>query len=178
MKRHAKHCAGDNKKIWIIVLSAILIVTIGITVWDLFFRDTTPTLAPDYAPQEKEQNAEPFEDGNSEKMEQQQGGGAVSLTYSKEVSVDLSDETVHLMFANPKKSNQNMLIQILIHDTVIVQSGLLAPGNQVTKLDLWDTVKLSVGRYDGKIIVYYYQPDSGEKAMLNTEIPLTITVKE
>ena len=35
---------------------------------------------------------------------------------------------------------------------------------------------LSPGGYEGKFIVLYYDPDSGEKAMVNTEIPITVNV--
>lgn len=180
MSYKSKHGNTDKRKqILIIVLILILIITIGITVWALFFRDTTPTLAPDYAPQQTEENAEPFDDNsNGEKLQQQQGGGAVSLTYSKEVEIDLSENQAKLLFANPSKSNQDMMLQIVIQDTVIVQSGLLTPGHQVTKLDLFDNAKLSSGTYEGKFVVLYYQKDTGEKAMINTEIPLTITVEE
>ena len=168
-----------RKQILIIALILLLMITVAITVWALFFRDTTPVLAPDYAPQQTEENAEPFDDNsNGEKLQQQQGGGAVSITYSKEVTIDLSDNTAKLLFANPYKSNQDMMLQIVIQDTVIVQSGLLTPGHQVTKLDLFDNVKLSSGTYEGKFVVLYYQKDTGEKAMINTEIPLTIMVEE
>jgi len=176
----SKHGSTDKRKqIIIIVLILLLVITIGITVWALFFRDTTPVLAPDYAPQQTEENAEPFDDDtDGEKLQQQQGGGAVSLTYSKEVTIDLSDNVAKLLFANPYKSNQDMMLQIVIQDTVIVQSGLLTPGHQVTKLELFDNAKLSKGTYEGKFVVLYYQKDTGEKAMINTEIPLTITVEE
>lgn len=133
---------------------------------------------PDYATFDEEKNAVPFEEADTEKMEQEPGGGAVNLTYSKNVTVNLSEETVSLMFANPQRSNQNMVLQVVAHDTVIAQSGLLTPGNQVSSLELLNTVQLYTGQYDAKIVVYYYQPDSGEMAMLKTEIPLTITVKE
>ena len=176
-----KHSKGNDKrnKILIITLLLLLAITVSVTIWALFFRDVKPTLAPDYAPQQIEENAETI-DGESEgeKFPQQQGGGAVSLTYSKEVEIDLSEGEAKLLFANPSKSNQDMLIQIVIQDTVILQSGLLSPGYQVTTLDLFDDVKLTSGSYDGKFVVYYYQKDTGEKAMLNTEIPLTIKVKE
>lgn len=180
MKYKSKHNNTNRRKqLVIIVLILFLLVTIGITIWALYFRDTTPTLAPDYAPQETEANAEPIDDDASgEKLQQEQGGGAVSLTYSKEVKIDLSKNKVKLYFVNPKKSNQDMLLQIVIQDTVIVQSGLLSPGYQVATLDLFKTAKLSSGIYEGKFVVYYYQKDTGEKAMLNTEIPLTITVEE
>lgn len=169
----------QRKRILIVVLVLFLLITIGVTVWAVFFRHTTPVLAPDYAPQQTEEYAEPFDDdSNGEKLQQQQGGGAVSLTYSKETTIDLSEKTVKLMFANPNKSNQDMMIQIVVQDTVIVQSGLLSPGYQVTKLDLLDNAKLSSGQYDGKFVILYYQKDTGEKAIINTEIPITITVEE
>lgn len=177
-----KKNTDKRKLILIVVLLLLLLVTISISVWALFFRDTapqTPTLVPDYAPQQNEENAEPIEgDIDGEKLQQQQGGGAVSLTYSKEVTIDLSNRTAKLLFANPYKSNQNMMIQILIQDTVVLQSGLLKPGYQVTKLNLLESAKLSNGIYEGKFAVYYYHNDTGEKAMINTEIPITITVKE
>ena len=180
MSYKSKHGSTDKRKqIIIIVLILLLLITIGITVWALFFRDTTPVLAPDYAPQQTEENAEPIDDDtDGEKLQQQQGGGAVSLTYSKEVTIDLSDNVAKLLLANPYKSNQDMMLQIVIQDTVIVQSGLLTPGHQVTKLELFDNAKLSKGIYEGKFVVLYYQKDTGEKAMINTEIPLTITVEE
>ena len=179
MRYKAKYCSTDkSNRFLIIVLILLLLITIGITVWALFFRDTTPVLAPDYAPQETEENAEKIDGDDGEKLPQQQGGGAVSLTYSKAVAIDLSDNAAKLLFANPNKSNQDMMLQIVIQDTVIVQSGLLTPGHQVTKLELLDTAKLSKGIYEGKFVVFYYQRDTGEKAMINTEIPLTITVEE
>lgn len=168
------------KKILIPVLLLITLIAIGVTIWALFFRNTAPVLAPDYAPVEEEANAEPIGDDDSEKMEAEEGGGAVSLTYSTEVTIDLSDKAASLVFANPSKSVQDMVVQIVIDDTVIVQSGTLKPGNQVTTLDLLDGAEsqLQPGGYDGKFVVFYYDPDTGEKAVVNTEIPITITVQE
>jgi hypothetical protein len=37
--------------------------------------------------------------------------------------------------------------------------------------------KLTKGGYDGKFVVLYYNQDTGEKAILKTEIPVTVTVK-
>lgn len=160
------------------ILLIITVIAICVTVWALFFRDSGPALAPDYAPQEEEQNAETIPNDTGEKMENPEGGGSVSLTYSREVFIDLSDEIATLLFANPGKSNQDMILQIVIQDTVIVQSGTLKPGNQVTVLDLLNGAakKLSAGTYEGNFNVLYYNPETGEKAIVNTEIPITITV--
>lgn len=164
----------------ILILLIVTAIAICITVWALFFRNTGPALAPDYAPREEEQNAETIAGDAGEKMDNPEGGGSVSLTYSREVSIRLSEETATLLFANPGKSNQDMVLQIVIQDTVIVQSGTLKPGNQVTTLNLLDGAakKLSAGTYEGNFNVLYYNPETGEKAIVNTEIPVTITVNE
>ena len=169
-----------KRHLLIIILSVVTVAAVVVSAWALFFREETPVLAPDYAPQETESNAEPIEDDDTSKLDSPEGGGAVSLLYSTEVSIDLSDKKATLVFGNPAKSTQDMIIQLVIQDTVVIQSGRLTPGNQVATLDLLkDAEKLLVaGGYEGKFGVLYYTQQSGEKAMLNTEIPVTITVTD
>ena len=73
-----------------------------------------------------------------------------------------------------------MVLQIAVQNTVILQSGTLKPGNQVKLLTLLEGMEaqLSPGGYEGKFVVLYYDPDTGEKSMVNTEIPITIHVVE
>ena len=162
------------------VLALITVVAVCITVWALFFRDSggQQVLTPDYAPQKQEQNAETIPDDTGDKMAPPEGGGAVSLTYSNEVKIDISDKAAAVYFANPGKSNQDMVLQIVIQDTVILQSGTLSPGHQVKLLNLLEGAEemLQPGGYEGKFIVLYYDQTSGEKSMVNTEIPITINV--
>ena len=168
-------------KIIIIVLIFITAAAIGVTIWALFFRGKEePVLAPDYAPQEEEQYAEDIPDDEGEKLESPEGGGSVSLTYSREVSIDLGERKAELHFGNPGKSNQDMVIQIVIQDNVIVQSGTLKPGKQVNSLELLADAedKLTAGAYDGRFNILYYDQETGEKAIVNTEIPITVDVTE
>lgn len=169
-----------RRKLLLIILIFITLAAMCVTVWALFFRDKNEGLTPDYAPQETEANAEPIEGDDNTKLEQPEGGGAVSLTYSKDVTVSLSDKTAGLLFANPGKSNQDMVVQLIIQDTVIVQSGTLKPGSQVTTLNLLDGAEqtLSEGTYEGKFNILFYDPDTGEKAIVNTEIPVTVNVSK
>lgn len=178
---------NQNKKlnkttIIIAILAVITVAALCVTMWALFLREPDDSnkviLAPDYAPQNKEENAETIPDDTGDKMENPEGGGAVSLTYSNEVTIDISDKAAALYFANPGKSNQDMVIQIAIRDTVILQSGTLSPGNQVKLLNLLEGAEemLQPGGYEGKFIVLYYDQTSGEKSMVNTEIPITINV--
>ena len=175
---------ANKSTIIIAILAVITVAALCVTMWALFLRepsagdDDKVILNPDYAPQKQEQNAETIPDDTGEKMENPEGGGAVSLTYSNEVTIDLSDKAAAIYFANPGKSNQDMVIQIAIQDTIILQSGTLSPGNQVKLLNLLEGAEdmLQPGGYEGKFVVLYYDPISGEKSMVNTEIPITINV--
>lgn len=169
----------DRRNLLILLLLLLTIFAVGVTIWALFFRETQSTLAPDYAPQEEEEYAQPIPDDSGEKLEEPENGGAVSLTYSNQAEIDLSDADLTLLFANPGKSNQDMVVQVIVQDIELVRSGRLEPGHQVTRLDLLPGAadKLSPGGYDGKFVVSFYQLDTGEKAVVNTEIPIFITVK-
>lgn len=167
----------EKNKAIVLVLLLITVIAVSITIWTIFFRSTNTTLSPDYAPRQEE-NSEIIKGDDDEKLKQPKKGGAVSLTYSNKVLVDLNSKTSSLLFANPGKSNQDMVLQIVIRDTVIVQSGLLKPGYQVSTLDLLKGIdkNLEPGVYNGKFNVLFYSPDTGKKAVVNTEIPISVTV--
>lgn len=69
-------------------------------------------------------------------------------------------------------------LKSVIQDTVVAQSGTLKPGKQITTMELLKNAakKLSAGTYEGNFNVLYYNPSTGEKAIVNTEIPIVITV--
>lgn len=117
-----------KKQILIVILCIITVVSIGVSIWALFFRKVKQEVKPDYAPQQVEQNAEPINrEQSTDKMEQQEGGGAVSLTYQNFVAINLSSKEADLMFGNPSKSNQNMKLEIVIDGKTIAKSGKLEP---------------------------------------------------
>lgn len=168
---------GKKTGIIIAILLLIIAIAVGVTIWALFFRDTTPVLAPDYAPVEEDANAKDIEgEADEDKMEADEGGGAVSMSYQKEVSISLAEQKATLLFQNPSKSVNDMVLQLVIvssdgEETVIAQSGTLKPGKQVEELDLIkDAATLSEGTYNGKFNILYYDPDSREKAIINGSI--------
>ncbi len=179
-EKENKEQNGNDRRMLVILLILLLItlVAVAISVWAIWFRGKGPVLTPDYAPKDIEANAEPIGDESDKKLEQPEGGGAVSLTYSKEVSISISEKSATLLFANPTRSNQDMVICLVIDDVIILQSGRLTPGNKVTRLNLADGAcdRLAEGGYDGKLIVYYYDRTTGERAMVNTEIAVCVTV--
>ena len=123
-------------------------------------------------------------------MEAAPGGGAVALNYSDKVTYTLSNNKVSLQFANPSSSTQSMILQIIIYgaedesgvteEYLVAESGVLNPGYLVETLDgsLDKSIKLSEGMYSGVIRVLLYNPETGEKAIVNTEIPVDIAVQQ
>ncbi len=85
-----------------------------------------------------------------------------------------------LVFGNPSKTNREAVVRLVIQDTVILQSGSLAPSTQVTELSLMNGAeeKLTVEVCEGKFIVSFFDRPSGRWATLNAEIPVTVTVTE
>ena len=73
-----------------------------------------------------------IEQGYASKLDAPEGGGAISLEYDSQVTVDLSDGKAYLSYANPGKSTQDIVLRIEIQDTAVVQSGTIRPGNQVS----------------------------------------------
>ena len=168
----------DKQNLLVFLLLLITVSAVCVSVWALFFRTSETALTPDYAPK-VEDHAQPIPGDTAAGNEAQPGSGSVSITYSNQVNIRLGERTAKLLFANPGRSNQDIVLQIVIQDTVVVQSGTLKPGNQISSLSLLSGAKnqLAAGVYNGMFNVLYYDPVSGEKAIVNTEIPITITVK-
>ena len=168
----------ETQNLLIFALLLITVAAVGITIWTLFFREATPVLIPDHAPVAEEANAVPIPDDHDEPAEAKPGSGSVSLTYSNVVTIDLDRRNMELLFANPGRSNQDMVLQVVIQDTVIVQTDRITPGNQVTELELTKEIAqiLQPGGYEGSFRIFYYDRVTGEQAVINTEIPISVTV--
>ena len=95
-----------------LLVGVVALVAIGVAVWALLFRTPAPPAIPDIAPA-VEDNAQPTGEGE-DKMPQAQGGGAVNLTYSDQVTLSLGEGTLSLQVTNPARSNQSMLLQVVV----------------------------------------------------------------
>lgn len=168
-----------NLKWLIIILSVGIVICTGVTIWAVFFRGGDD-ISPDYPPQGIESNQTPIDGDDSGKLESPEGGGAINVTYGTAATVDLSEKTVTIYYANPNASNQNVSILIMVNDLVVAKSDLITPGNQVSKLELQKEAasRLQVGGYNAELVVWAYDPESGEKAMVDTKGELTLTVTE
>ena len=171
----------------LLLLIPILLLVIR-TGWFKPADDGKVVLAPDYPLIKDEPNSRPTED-DQQKFEVSENGGAVALNYSDKVEYGLSDQTVTLFFANPGSSTQAVVLQIIVYGGVnvdtgkpeeylLAESGILRPGYYVERLDadLESNVSLASGVYSGVMRVLFYNEDTGERAVVNTEIPVNISV--
>lgn len=174
--------AEEKKRKWLIIILSIgILICMSVTVWALFFRGPDIVLTPDYAPQESESNAEPIPGDEGEKLDTEEGGGAISVQYNDQVSVSLSEKKAFLEYANPSKSSHSVVLQVVVKGEIILRSGRIEPGNRVKELPLLDGAedKLMEGVYtDAVFRILAYDPVTGEKSMVNTEAEITVDVKK
>ncbi len=166
-------------RLLLLILILITVISMGVTVWALFFRGPAQKPAPDYAPPDIEQNAQPMPDQNTSKLESPGGGGAIGVEYEPQMTVDLSEKALMFLYVNPERSTRNVAVEIYAGDRLIARSGIIKPGFRLQHLPLEDGAEtLREGVYSGKMLLLSYHPQSGEKEMLNTECAVTITVQK
>ena len=140
-------------------------------------------LEPDYNIVDPDQNASaiPGDTGAPETPEVPQGGGSMSLIYSDQVSVDLATGKVGLFYQNPSESTHSIVVQIIIQrgedQYLVAESGAIDPGFMLTDLTLSDDLQLAPGVYEGLLKLLFFDRATGERAVVDTNIPADITVQ-
>lgn len=169
---NSKRGKTRRRMIVIIILAIIAIILLLLSQCG---RCSTITLAPsqDVAAQDMQQP--------EEKMEADEGGGAVNITYSGAAQIDLVSRTASIHVENPARSTHDMVIELVITDgeqeTPVAKSGLLPAGYQLSTLDLNDNIEMEPGSYQGYFLISFYDPESKEQAYANTKMNLdSITV--
>lgn len=147
-------------------------------------KDNPTRLEPDYPSMGIDSNAEPIESGSSDEPPSvSQGGGSVTISFKDKVTYSLSTGKISMFYQNPSVSTHNVVAQIILvqgeKEYLLAQSGILLAGYQVTSVTADEKApQLSPGGYNGKLRLRFYDPETGERAIVDTDIPCTITVKE
>ena len=128
-------------------------------------------------------NADTIPDDDSEKPVVSNGGGSVTISFMDNVTYSLSTGELSLYYQNPNASTHNVVVQVILEsgedEYLLAQSGILTPGHQVTALQAdAGAPQLSVGGYNGKLKLLFYDPETGERAIVDTDIPCTVSVVE
>ncbi len=154
------------KLIRIVIITAIVVAAGMLVLWKI--TENKPLL-PDRAPVYIEENAVMNDDAEP-KIDTPPGGSGASLSYAKEVTIDLAAGLATLYFENPGKSPHDAAIFIVVQDTVILQSGLLPPGSLLTSLPIPEKgIAMERGSYDAKILVQFYDAE-GAPLAVNAQI--------
>ena len=154
------------KLIRIVVVTAVVVAAGVLVLWKI--TENKPLL-PDRAPVDVEENAV-INNEAEQKIDTPPGGGGASLSYAKEITIDLAAGLATLYFENPGKSPHDAAIFIVVQDTVILQSNLLPPGSLLTSLPIPEKgVPLERGSYDAKILVQFYD-EEGSRLAVNAQI--------
>ena len=114
-----------NKKIRILIIVLCLIIVASITVTVvLTMNNAKPVDNPNQYPAVSEDpGAEPIDgdDTSQPPLSNPEGGGSVSLTYSKQATAPKGDGIASILFQNPAKSNQGIVIQLQITDKELIE---------------------------------------------------------
>ena len=107
------------------------------------------------------------------------GSGTVSMSFTKYVTVDISEKKAYLNFANPSESTQDMQVQLVLDEKVLAQTDKLSPGNKLSQMALIEGVEqnLKTGSYKGMLAISFLNRDNGKRSVLNTTIEVTIKVQ-
>jgi hypothetical protein len=138
---------------------------------------------PDHPLPTQDGNAEQLpSDPNSQRPDVPDGGGSLSMIYTLEAELSLSTGVIRIYFQNPAASSHDVSVILYItagdQEIAIAQSGLLKAGYGLSVLEFVEgTAQLQEGIYTGKYLLSCFDPETGERALVQPEIAgVTITV--
>lgn len=119
------------------------------------------------------------EDFSDKKMDKT-SGGAASISYSNIVQID--EDIINLYVLNPAKSREIMQLDIYVYvneeEIKVSSTKMIPPGYSIKKTKYDENIeKLKPGKYDGKIIINFYDEESNNLQMVNSKINTKVTVK-
>jgi hypothetical protein len=155
--------------LWVLALVAAIIIAVAFVVSIL----VSPVVI-------KPLNKLPDVDSNAISVEPEgttadTSGSSVSLAYSLDASLNLDTGQIDMYFKNPSTSNRDVLVELCVQDgnkdVIVAKSGLIEPSSELTRMCFdANSAKLSAGVYDAKFKVLFYDPSTGEKALVESDI--------
>lgn len=182
--KNSKNQRNITTIILLIVLILLLAVVAVLVLRLLADREREPTvIEPDYSLVDPDDNADtiPGDDGTAPSVNN--GGGSMELIFGDQITVDLAAGKVALNYQNPKESTHAIVVQIIIErgeeQYLVAESGGIKRGYAISELSLnADTAKiLAPGVYEGVMRLFAYDPETGERALVDMNIPVDITVQ-
>lgn len=164
------------------IIFGLLIAIIAVLVlYIITISKNSKDFIPDYASGVIDVNAIKEDDSNKEKVDYSKGSGSVNLRFSNVVEVSKKDKTAKLYFKNPNTSSKNIVLYLIIrqgeNEIVLGSSDIIPPGYAIYQINL-DNVSLTAGGYKGIMKTVFYDESSNAKEIIDSEIEVSIEVKE
>lgn len=102
--------------------------------------------------------------------------GEVMIVAGQSATVYVNSSTADIYYVNPVSNQSNTQVALRVGDKIVAESGLLEPGYGLTELTDVHTDGLEYGQTDGCLIIYTYDRETGQRNIIDNEIPLTVTV--
>ncbi len=160
------------------IVSILAVALIALLVWllSMLGGEEPPEIKPDHPLPPISEDIVPETGGEGEtEKESPEGGGSVSMIYTLSAKVTLSTGEISIHFKNPRASNHSVALQFYIisggKEYLVAESGLIPSGNGLYTLRLSDDAPtLSEGKYEGMYRVMYYDPVTGVRAHVQSDI--------
>ena len=159
---------------WLILLIAA-IIGVGIALFTLLNNLNKPEESPFNIMPDTDISAERDENDKEEEYRPIEEGGYISMEYRIKATLTQSTGKIKMYFKNPGRSNHNVAVALYVlngeDEYLIATSGVIKPGYKLTELDYkGENIILSEGVYNCKYLVSYYNPQTGERALVESEI--------
>jgi len=171
MKRYSRY----------IVFFLLLAIIVVLVLYIVTIKNNSKNFIPDYASGVIDVNAIKEDDGNKEKAGYSKSSESINLKFSNIVEANKKTKKAKLYFKNPYTSSKNVILYLIIrqdeNEIVLGSSDLIPPGYAIYQIDL-DNVSLNVGGYKGIMKTVFYDEKSNAKEIIDSEIEVSIEVKE
>lgn len=182
-KRVGYLCVGEDE--YVVLLKSRLLFLIllfgfgagilaaGVLIWLLLQPEP---IEPDNPMPEPDQYIQTIPDDTGETAPPaNDGGGTVSMIYKLTAKLDLSDNMISMYFKNPSESNHHVVLEMYIisgeDQILIATSGRLPAGTGLYQMEFDEnSARLQEGQYQAMYKVAYYNPTTGERALVESNI--------
>ena len=184
-KREGYVCVGGDNFIAIhssrlpfllalLAVLAMLVITATLVIQLIGNPKPPVVIHPDHPLPDIDPDVETLPD-DSDKVQSENGGGFVSMVYTKEATVSLSTNTATIYYQNPNKSNHSVVLELYLisgeQEYFLGRTGLIPAGGAIYQMDVSERdANIRAGIYTGLYRSYYYDPLTGERAAISSDI--------
>ena len=188
-------CVGENRFVaahsnlvpfllvllWLLAMIAVVLIL----VFKLLGTPEKPVVInPDHPLPEIDPDIETLPDDGDDQVNSEEGGGFVSMVYTKDATISLSSNKATVYYQNPHKSNHGVVLELYLvsegQEYFLGRTGLIPAGSAIYEMDVSErAVQIRAGVYTGLYRTFYYDPLTGERAAISSDITeVTVSVTD